>query len=181
GIWIFNGTKPKGPAKTITLTTAASSIVATNNTLYAILKDGSLGQLDSSQTYQAIQVEVQAPIIPSAPANYTSATPVPTVASTTAAGSSSGNTTFPGGDVLSADANDATAIYVGDSAQNRVVRFSASGTGPGLGLADQFTYGAPVSSIEQLALAANGSVLNVYGWSGSQLASFAIDEPAAGS
>jgi serine/threonine protein phosphatase PrpC len=181
GIWIFTGTKPRGPAKTIPLNQAANSIVATNNTLYAILADGSLGQLDSHQAFQPIQVAIQPPLIPSTPTNYTSATPVPTVANTSATGGSSGNTTFRGGDVISADADDSTTIYIDDTAPNRVVRFSASGTGPGLGLADQFTYGGSVSSINQLALAANGSVLNVYGWSGSQLASFSIDEPKAGS
>ncbi len=177
GIWTFSGTKPKGPAKTIPLPMAASSIVATNNTLYAILADGSLGQLNASQTYQPIPVQIQLPIIHSEPGNYTSATPVPTVADTATPGSSPSNTTFRGGASLSSDANDSAAIYVGDSSQNRVVRFSASGTGPGLGLADQFTYGAPIASIEQLALAANGPSLNAYGWSGSQLASFSVTEP----
>jgi serine/threonine protein phosphatase PrpC len=181
GIWIFTGTKPTKPAKTIPLNQAANSIVATNNTLYAILADGSLGQLDSHQAFQPIQVAIQPPLIPSTPTNYTSATPVPTVANTSATGSSSGNTTFRGGDVIAADADNSTTIYIGDTAPNRVVRFSASGTGPGLGLADQFTYDGSVSSINQLALAANGSVLNVYGWSGSQLASFSIDEPKTGS
>ena len=31
-------------------------------------------------------------------------------------------------------------MYIGDGGHNRVVRFSASGNGPGLGLANQFTY-----------------------------------------
>jgi hypothetical protein len=82
---------------------------------------------------------------------------------------------------MSADADDPTTIYIDDTAPNRVVRFSASSIGSGLGLADQFTYGGSVASINPFALAANGSVLNVYGWSGSQLASFAIKEPKAGS
>ena len=181
GIWLFTGTKPKGPTKTISLTKAATSIVATNNTLYALLADGSLGQLDANQAFQLIPVEIQPPLIPSTPSNYTSATPVPTVASSTAGGSTANTTTFGGADSLSADANDPTKIYVGDGTQKRVVRFSASGTGPGLGLAEQFTYGAPASSIEQVALAANGGALNVYGWNGSQLASFSIVEPLAGS
>jgi hypothetical protein len=91
-----------------------------------------------------------------------------------------GTTTFRG-DVIAADANDATTIYIDDTAPSRVVRFSASGTGPGLSLANQFTYGGSVASITPLALAANGSALNVYGWSGSQLASFSMHEPTAGS
>jgi serine/threonine protein phosphatase PrpC len=181
GIWIFTGTKPTKPAKTIPLNQAAHSIVATNNTLYTILADGSLGQLDSQQAFQPIQVAIQPPLIPSTPTNYTSATPVPTVANTSATGGSSGNTTFRGDDVIAADADDSTTIYIEDTAQNRVVRFSASGTGPGLGLADQFTYGGSIPSFNQLALAANGTVLNVYGWSGSQLASFSVDEPKSGS
>jgi serine/threonine protein phosphatase PrpC len=181
GIWIFTGTKPTKPAKTVPLNQAANSIVATNNTLYAILTDGSLGQLDSHQAFQPIQVAIQPPLIPSTPTNYTSATPVPTVANTSAAGGSSGTTTFRGADVIAADTNDSTTIYINDTAQNRTVRFSASGTGPGLGLAKQFTYGGSISSFNQLALAANGPVLNVYGWSGSQLASFYIDEPQSGS
>jgi hypothetical protein len=180
GIWTFTGTKPTKPAKTITLNQAANSIVATNNTLYAILADGSLGQLDSQQAFQPIQVAIQPPLIPSTPTNYTSATPVPTVANTSTPGNSNRNTTFRGGDIISSDANDSTTIYIDDIPLKRVVRFSASGTGPGLGLADQFTYDGTMAGINQLALAANGSVLNVYGWSGSQLASFSIDEPIAG-
>ena len=93
GIWLFSGTKPKGPGENLPLTQAASSIIATNNTLYAILADGSLGQLDATQSLQTIPVQIQPPLSPNAPNAYTSATPVPTVSSTTNS-SSSGATTF---------------------------------------------------------------------------------------
>ena len=179
GIWIFNGTKPTKPTKTISLAHAASSIVATNSTLYAILADGSLGQLDATPTYQPIQVQIQNPLTPNIPATYTSATPVPTVTSSST-GNANGNTMFRNGAMLASDANAPATVYIGDGAQNRVVRFTASGSGPGLGLANQFTYSAPLKNMQELALAANGSVLNVYGWYGSQLASFPIDEPVVG-
>jgi serine/threonine protein phosphatase PrpC len=180
GIWTFTGTRPKGPAKTIPLTQEANSIVATNGTLYAILADGSLGQLDATPTYQPIQVRIQNPLTPNTPATYTSATPVPTVASSSS-GNANGNTMFRNGATLAADANAPATVYVGDGAKNRVVRFTASGSGPGLGLANQFTYSTPLENMQELALAANGPVLNVYGWNGSQLASFPISEPAPGS
>jgi hypothetical protein len=181
GIWVFNGTKPTKPTKTVNLKMAASSIVAANNSLYAILADGSLGELDATQTFlQPIQVAIPAPLTPSAAATYTSATPVPTVANSAGSASSSG-TLFRGADVFSVDANDSTSIYIDDTALSRVVRFSLITTSPGLVLANQFTYGGLIPSLNQLALALNGSVLNLYGWSGSQLASVSITEPIAGS
>jgi hypothetical protein len=176
GIWLYSGTKSKAPAKTIPLSQAVNSIIATNNTLYAILADGSLGQLDAASKFQPISVQIQPPLSPNSPNAYTSATPVPTVAGANNS-TSTGPTIFLNGDVLAADAAAPSTLYVADGDHDRVVRFSASGNGPGLGLANQFTYSQPLSNMQQLALAANGSVLNVFGWNGSQLASFPINEP----
>jgi hypothetical protein len=176
GIWIFHGTNPNGPAKTIPLTQAASSIVATSGTLYAILADGSLGQLDATPIYQPIELHIQNPLIPNiSPSTYTSATPVPTVTSPST-GNINSNTTFRHGAMLASDANAPTTVYVGDGSVNRVVHLTASGSGPGLGYTNQVTYSAPLENMQELALAANGPVLNVYGWNGSQLASFSISE-----
>jgi serine/threonine protein phosphatase PrpC len=176
GVWLFSGTKPKAPAKTVPLAQKVNSIIATNNSLYVILADGSLGQLDTAAKFHPISVQIQLPLSPNSPNAYTSATPVPTVSSTNNS-NPSGVTTFLNGDVLAADAAAPTTVYVADGGNDRVIRFSASGNGPGLGLANQFTYSQPLSNMHQLALAANGSVLNVYGWNGSQLASFSINEP----
>ena len=178
GIWVFNGNNPKGPAKTIPLTQAASSLAATNGTLYILLSNGTLGQLDATQTFQPLQVQIQAPLSPTSSDSYSAATPVPTVAGATSGGANAGSV-FQNGAVVAADANAPTTVYVGDGASNRVVRFSASAAGPGVGLSNQFVYSAPLTHMQQLALAANATVLNVYGWSGSQLASFSVDEPAA--
>jgi hypothetical protein len=78
--------------------------------------------------------------------------------------------------MLASDADAPATVYVGEGSLDRVVRFTGSRSGSGLGLANQFTYSAPLKNMQELAVGANGNVLNVYGWYGSQLASFSVSE-----
>ncbi len=177
GIWEFTGTAPKGPAKNISLTQPVTSLAAANGTLYMVLADGSLGQLDTSSALLPLPVTVLPPVTADNASSYTAATPVPTPLVNHAAGSANG-TLFPGGAVLVADPLVKTHVLLGDGASNRVVRFVVGTAEPGLGLDSQFVYGAPFAGATQLALAANAGTLDVYIWSGTQLAGFVVPDPA---
>lgn len=84
GVWLFNGTG-KGPAQTITLPQAAASLVTANNTLYLLLVDGTLGQLDVSHLYTSLVTLAPTPATTTDPSAYTAAMPVPTPQNTAGA------------------------------------------------------------------------------------------------
>ncbi|MFI5272189.1 MAG: Stp1/IreP family PP2C-type Ser/Thr phosphatase [Ktedonobacterales bacterium] len=179
GIWVYRGNFAHGPAQTITLPQPAVSVVAATTAVFALLADGSLGsfgQAATSGTWQSIAVQVQNPLAPNDPAVYRSATPVPTVPAGTAA---NGGTHFAAGGTLIADPGLHSHVFVNDGAQNRIVRLVASATGPGLGLAAQYVYSAPLANITPLAVASSGSVLDVFAWSGGSLVAFPLTEPSA--
>ncbi|HST88600.1 MAG TPA: Stp1/IreP family PP2C-type Ser/Thr phosphatase [Ktedonobacterales bacterium] len=185
GVWLFSGDPSKGPTQTVTLAQPAVALAATNGTLYAILADGTLGQLDAARKYQALQVPVQAPLSLGNPASYTPASPVPTVAPAdagTSAGTGGQGTAFTENVVLTASPAFPTHVFIGDSANNRVVRLTGSSSGPGLGLArpnGQYVYGPPVAGARQLTIAAAGGTAVAYVWEAPYLVAFALDEPAS--
>ena len=185
GVWLFSGDPSKGPTQTVTLAQPAVALAATNGTLYAVLADGTLGQLDAARKFQALQVPVQAPLNPQDPATYTPDSPVPTVspadAGTSAAAGNQG-TAFTGNVALAASPVFPSHVFIGDSAHNRIVRLTGSSSGPGLGLArpnGQYVYGPPVAGARQLAITSAGGTAIAYVWEAPYLVAFALDAPAS--
>ena len=181
GIWAFTGAAPKGPSQSVTLTQAPSALALSNGTLYALLADGSLGQLDSAHQYLPLPVQVQPPLSIIDPSAYSAGAPVPTAApgSPDASATTTAATVFPAGATLVSDPALSGHVLVGDGASNRVVRFIANQGEPGVGLAAQYVYTAPLAHGTSLAVVSNGTVLTAYTWNGSRLAAFGITEPAA--
>ncbi|WIG57964.1 MAG: Protein serine/threonine phosphatase PrpC, regulation of stationary phase [Ktedonobacterales bacterium] len=178
GLWMITGKAPKFTTKAIAIPQPATAVVATNGTVYGLLGDGTLGQLDAKQTWQPLPVQLQNPLTTDDPTAYGSATPVPTVVNGSSAATTASDATFTGA-TLAADPALRTHIFVGDSAANRIVRFVASSSGPGLGLGAQYVYNAPLTHLAQPAYTSNGTQLAVFGWAGSVLVGFALDEPSA--
>jgi serine/threonine protein phosphatase PrpC len=210
GVWLFNG-QPKTPggpensAQTISLPAAAASLLAANNTLYMLLADGTLGQLDVAHLYTALAVIASAPATTTDPATYTAATPVPTprgptaTATTTPANSATPaatsaaatatppvtatptiGTVFSPGASLTADPLAPTGLLLSDPANNRIIRLVTSANGPGVGVVEQYVYGAPVTNVGDVAMTSAGSTLNAYLWSGARLVTFTLPEPPLG-
>lgn len=188
GIWLFSGSSPKAPSQTAQVPQPATSLAAANGTVFAILADGSLGQLDTTLTYLQLPLRVLPPVTSADPTAYTASTPVPTPpASATPAASTSASssgtpagTLFGSGSSLVVDPALRTGILLGDPASSRVVRFLVSQAGPGLSLSAQYVYGAPLTNVKGLALSSAGTTLTVFAWSGTQLVAFSIPEPSAG-
>jgi serine/threonine protein phosphatase PrpC len=179
GIWQFSGKSPKSPTQTFSLTEPATAIALANNTLYGLLADGSLGEVDTTHTWQTADVQVQDPLSPQDPASYAAATPVPTVPPASSTPSAvSGATLFPGA-TLAADPSLPTHLFVADGARNRIVRLVASAVGAGPTLAEQYVYGQPLANPSQLAFASNGTNLAVFVWTGQNLVAFAVAEPTS--
>jgi hypothetical protein len=186
GIWMFSGQTPKTPAHTVTLpkenaAPSVSALASAHGTIFALLSDGSLGQIDSAHNYLPLPVTVMSPVINSEPSTYTSATPVPTLTPATAtqtatAGASASATVFSAGATLAGLSTGKPLVLVGDSAGGRVISF-APGATPGLQLTGQYIYGANLPQVAGLAAAPAGSSLTVYVWSGSQLATFSVAQP----
>jgi hypothetical protein len=213
GVWFFNG-QPKtaggseNPAQTITLPAAAASLLSANNTLYLLLADGTLGQLDVAHLYMALAVIASAPATTTDPAAYTAATPVPTpqsptatpaMATATAANSATPTgaspaatatppatatpvigTIFSPGATLTADPLAPADLLLSDPADNRLIRLVTSANGPGVGVVEQYVYGAPVTNVGDVAMTGAGSRLNAYLWSGAHLVTFTLIEPPPG-
>jgi hypothetical protein len=157
------------------------SLTASGSTVYALLEDGTAGQLDATHSFVTLPVEVQTPIPPGLTDGYTSATPVPTV-TTVPAGTITNayGTLFAHGAVIAADPSLHADLLVADGTNNRVVRFSATDTSPGLRLASQYVYGPPLANLALLAPASTGTTLTIYAWSGAQLEAFSVPEPPPG-
>jgi hypothetical protein len=192
GIWVYpspapNAPAPTKPAHTVALTQAPSSLAATGTAVYALLADGSLGAVDANFNYSPIGVQVLSPLTPAVTSTYSAATPVPTASA--GAGAASGNATdststlFSGGASLLADPGIPTVLLLSDPTNGRLVRFNSGSSAVatiGLGLSGQYVYSSPPGPLTGLATTSDGSTLTVYGWSGSQLATFATPEPPAG-
>jgi hypothetical protein len=213
GVWLFNG-QPKTPggpensAQTITLPAAAASLLAANNSLYMLLADGTLGQLDVAHLYTSLAVVASTPATTTDPATYTAATPVPTPESptatptvaatatsapTTTGGATSATATpvatataptlgavFSPGAMLTPDPLASTNLLLSDPAGNRIIRLVTSTTGPGVGVVQQYVYSAPVTNVGVVAMTGAGSALSAYLWSNSHLVTFSLPEPAIG-
>lgn len=177
GIWTFTDDGAKGPKLTTPLTQAATSLAATNNTLYALLSDGSLGQLDPKAAYLPLPVVALAPLSFDAPIYYTDATPVPTVAAAQTATQT--GTLFPTGAVLEVDPAVHTHVFIGDGTNHRVIRFTGNAASPGLALGAQYLYSSLYSDPKLLTLSSNGPVLNGYVWTGAHILTFTVDDPAS--
>ncbi|MGH2517434.1 MAG: hypothetical protein ACRDHP_17430, partial [Ktedonobacterales bacterium] len=172
-----------GPSQSVTLTQAPAALALTAGTLYVLLADGSLGQLDISHMYLPLPVQVPPPLTIIDPSDYAAGAPVPTPAASTPAGATvttTGASVFAAGAVLIADPGLSGHVFLGDGSINRVVRFTANTSGPGIGLAAQYVYTAPLAHGAGLAVASAGTTLTAYTWVGSQLAAFGIPEPAVG-
>lgn len=207
GVWLFNGQPktpggPEAPAQTIALPAAASNLLASNNSLYMLLADGSLGQLDVSHLYTALVVVASPPATTNDPATYTAATPVPTPASPAVTQAASGaatatpvisvtagatatpnpalGATFSAGATLIADPLTPTNILLSDPANSRIIRLVTTTNGPGVGLVGQYVYSAPITNVSDAAVTGAGSTLNAFVWSGSHLVTFPLPEPAPG-
>jgi serine/threonine protein phosphatase PrpC len=123
GVFVFSGdlTTPKN----VKLDHEATSAVATTGPLYLLLSDGTLGQLDSGQTYKPLPVKAPQPLTGFDPSTYVAATPAPTPV--TAADAS--GTRFATTSVLSADPGSPTHLYLADVTGDRILRFTASASG----------------------------------------------------
>ncbi|HEX6122695.1 MAG TPA: Stp1/IreP family PP2C-type Ser/Thr phosphatase, partial [Ktedonobacterales bacterium] len=78
GVWIYDTHTPKNAPITVALPKPATSLAITNNTLYMLLNDGSLAELDAGHTYRPLPVNVLTPVQPADPNAYAIGTPVPT-------------------------------------------------------------------------------------------------------
>ncbi len=156
------------------------SLTASGATVYALLEDGTAGQLDAAHSFISLPVQVQTPIPPGVTSGYTSATPVPTVTAPAGTGTTTDGTVFAHGAVIAADPSMQTDLLVADGANNRVVRFSAADTSGGLRLASQYVYGPPLANLALLAPASTGTTLTIYAWSGARLEAFSVPEPPPG-
>ena len=108
------------------------------------------------------------------------ATPVATVTPVPVTPSVSSGTLFGKTATLAIDPAFPTHLLIGNAAQNRLVRMVASVSGPGLGFAAQYAYGAPLTDATHLAVSSNGTQLVVYTWVGDALAAYTVPETGAG-
>lgn len=211
GVWLFNGQPkapggPVNPAQTVTLPTAASSLLTSNNSLYMLLADGTLGQLDVAHLYTTLAVIVTQPATTTDPASYTAATPVPTPSSPTATTTTTATATpaatsaatgtpsptatpsnptvgatFGQGAMLVADPLTPSNVLLSDPANNRIIRLVTSSTGPGVGVVGQYVYSAPIGQVSEVAMTGAGSALNAFVWTNGRLMTFALPATTPGS
>lgn len=127
------------------------------------------GALSASAKAPAVAAAATVTATPAA-----TATPVP-VTPTVSSGTLFGNT-----GTLAIDPAFPTHLLICDATQNRLVRLVASASGPGLGFAAQYAYGAPLRGATQLAVASNGKQLVVYTWANNVLAAYTVPESGAG-
>jgi hypothetical protein len=189
GVWLFNG-QPKTPggpatsAQTISLPAAAASLLAANNSLYILLTNGALGQLDPTHIYASLAVVAQPPATTIDPTTYTSATPVPTVQNADAPPTSAATTTptigavFTPDAILAADPLMPSHVLLSDPAHNRVLGLGTNANAPGVTLLSQYVYSAPIANVGVLAMTGAGTTLNTFAWSGGQLLTFSVPESA---
>ncbi|HEX8983130.1 MAG TPA: Stp1/IreP family PP2C-type Ser/Thr phosphatase [Ktedonobacterales bacterium] len=187
GVWLFNG-QPKTPggpatsAQTISLPAAAASLLAANNSLYILLNNGAIGQLDPTHIYASLAVVAQPPAATIDPSTYTSATPVPTVQNTDATPTSAVTSTPTIGEVFTADANLAadplmpSHVLLSDPAHDRVLGLGTNTNAPGVTLLSQYVYSAPIANVGVLAVTGSGTTLNAFAWSDGKLLTFPVPE-----
>jgi len=142
--------------------------VATNGTLYLLLSDGTLGQLDSSQAYKSLPVKAPQPLTGFDPSTYVAATPAPTPV--TAADAS--GTHFAATSVLSADPGSPTHLYLADVASDRVLRFTASAAG--LEFNEQYLQATPRQDVSGLTVVSANSKPYLFQWSGGKVVAYVV-------
>ncbi|MEO7003108.1 MAG: Stp1/IreP family PP2C-type Ser/Thr phosphatase [Ktedonobacterales bacterium] len=81
GLWFFNG-KGNTPALTIALPSKPATLGVGGATIYLLLSDGSVGQLDAQNIYLPLSVVAAPPALTTDPSIYSVSTPVPTPALT---------------------------------------------------------------------------------------------------
>jgi serine/threonine protein phosphatase PrpC len=188
GVWIYDTKNTKAAPLSVALPKPAASLVVSNGTLYLLLNDGSLAEIDGSHHLQSLAVSVLTPVQPADPNVYSISTPVPTPvpaqasqaatpsatpsATTGGTGSQQATTLFPTGSALTAIAGTPSHLLVGDSTNMRVVGLSASSAGPGIALTAQFVYGAPGAGNSYVVASQSGSNLNIFTWNGASLEVF---------
>ena len=170
GVFAFSGdlTTPKN----VKLDHEAASAVATNGTVYLLLSDGTLGQLDSSQAYKSLPVKAPQPLATASfdPASYAAATPVPTPV--TAADTS--GTHFAATSVLSADPGSPTHLYLADVTSDRILRFTASATG--LEFKEQYLQATPRQDVSGLTVVSANNKPYLFQWSGGKVVAYVSPE-----
>jgi serine/threonine protein phosphatase PrpC len=166
GVFAFSGdlTTPKN----VKLDHEAASVVATNGTVYLLLSDGTLGQLDSGQAYKSLPVKAPQPLAITGfdPTSYAAATPVPTPVTTPDAS----GTHFPATSVLSADPGNPTRLYLADVAGDRVLRFTASATG--LAFDEQYLQATPRQDVSGLTVVSANNKPYLVQWSGGKVVAY---------
>lgn len=172
GVLAYSGDVTKDPPKNVKLDHEAASIVATNGTLYLLLADGTLGQLDSSQAYKSLPVKAPQPLASAGfdPATYAAATPVPTPV--TAADTS--GTHFPATSVLGADPTSPTRLYLADVAGDRILRLTVSATG--LEFNAQYLLEKPRQDVGALTVVSANSKPYFFQWSGGKVTAYAAPD-----
>jgi serine/threonine protein phosphatase PrpC len=166
GVFVFSGdlTTPKN----VKLDHEAASVVAANGPLYLLLSDGTLGQLDSSQTYKSLPVKAPQPLVTTGfdPASYVAATPVPTPV--TAADTS--GTHFPATSVLGVDPGSPTHLYLADVTGDRILRFTASASG--LEFNAQYLQTTPRQDVSGLTVVSANGKPYLFQWGGGKVVEY---------
>lgn len=183
GIWQFQvpAKGAIGAPKVIATPQQVTSLRVAGGAIFLSLADGSLGQLDATQTFQPVSVLAPNPVTTADPSAYTAATPVPSASATslTPSASSATSAAFGAGSTLVSDPLNSTQLLLADVDLHRIVRLTANTSGPGAGLSGQYVYGSSTPTFTSLALGGSGSSLQVYAWNGAQMLAFALQEPAA--
>ncbi len=182
GVWRFQipskGTPPA--PQVISTPQAVTSMRMAGGSLFMSLADGSLGQLDSTQTFQTVSVLAPQPVTISPSTDYTAATPVPTApAGATPSSATVAGAAFGAGSTLVNDPLNPTQMLLADVSVHRIIRLTANTSGPGAGLSGQYVYSDVTPTFTMLALGGADTTLQAYAWNGAQLLAFPIPEPAA--
>ena len=174
GVLYFSGL-PKSKPQAIGLPSAVTSMLAVNNSLYMLLTDGTLGQLNAAHVFIPLPVTATLPATATPPDTYTAATPVPTPQNAaTATPTPTIGATFGPGSQLLADPLDGTQFLVSDPGTQRIIQLVTAANGPGVGLVGQYVYGASLTNVGDVAMTGVDSTLNTYVWSNSQLVTFTL-------
>jgi serine/threonine protein phosphatase PrpC len=168
GVLVYSGDVTKDPPKNVTLPHGAASAVATNGTVYLLLSDGTLGQLDAAPAYKAMPVKAPTPLASAGfnPSTYAAATPVPTPV--TAADTS--GTHFPATSVLGADPANPTHLYLADLAGDRILRFTDNGTG--LEFNEQYLQVTSRQDMSALTVVSANNKPYLFQWSGGKVVAY---------
>jgi serine/threonine protein phosphatase PrpC len=178
---ITPGAKSKPQVVTTTLPHAVVSLAFSGPHLYALLTDGSLGDVAVGHGYTGLTTPpTNLPIFDGAPESYTTTAPIPTVSPPAGTSTPTPPTSdhFANDAAIAADAVLPSTMLVGDPSNHRVVRLNVNAGSSSFSLAGQYVYARSFAEVKLLAVAANTTQLNVYLWSGTTLLAFTV--PASG-